>query len=111
MCNDGYQEYTNGYWRGMVDKMIDGIIISHQHGKGIMPGYGQQGSSNGYRKPIFIAYDIEDVLDGRKSQSDAYGIDNTVEVLVEIGILAKQQPQEEQLHALLGKSSDNKGIV
>ena len=89
MGQEGNEKDRGGDFRGTVDKVVDGVVIAHEHGKGIMAGDCQQGTGGGNGHPVvLLLQQIEQVLDGCKAQADADGIDDAVEMLVEIGILA-----------------------
>ena len=78
----------------MVYKMIDRIIIANQHSKGIMTRDSQQCTGDGNREPVFLcANNIEDILQCSKAKTYTDGIDNAIEMLVEIGILSQDKPQ------------------
>ena len=89
MSHEGNEEDADGDLRRAVDKVVDGVVIAHEDGKGIMARDGQQGTGGGNSHPVvLLLQQIEQVLDGCKAQADADGIDDAVEMLVEIGILA-----------------------
>ena len=53
--------------------------------------------------PVFALQQVHDVFGSGKSQSHTSGIDNAIQVLVVIGIVAQHEPQHEQLGHLLGQ--------
>ena len=77
----------------MVYKMVDGIIVAHQNGKGIMPWDSQQGTSNRSAYPFVTSFNqISDILHGGKAQTNRDRIYDTIEMLVKKGITTKDEP-------------------
>ena len=87
-----------------VHEVVDRVVVAYEHGKGVVAGDGQQGTHGSDGHPVVdVAEDVGDVLDSGKTKADADGIDDAVEVLVEVGVLAQHQPQGQQLERLLGE--------
>ena len=103
MDDDGNEQDADGILGGGVDEMVEGIVIAHEYGEGIVAWYGEEGTAYGNGEPLFFAEDVEDVFNGGEAEAYADGIDDAVEMLVEIGIFAQYEPQGEEFECFFGQ--------
>ena len=92
--NNGNTEHAGDVGGRMTSETITGVVIAHEDGEGIVAWHGQQGARDSYRLPIVgIGKEVGDVLHGGEAQSDTNGIDDAVEMLIEVRIFPQEQPQ------------------
>lgn len=72
----------------MVNEVMEGIIIAHEYGEGIVAWHGKEGTAYGDGEPPFFAEDIENVFHGGEAEAYTDGIDDAVVMFIEIGIPA-----------------------
>lgn len=95
----------------MVDKMVFGIVIAHDDGKGVVTRDCHKGTADGYGLPgVQIAEKIEDVFYACKAKSYADGIDYAIEMFVEIGVPAEYEPKGKQFETFFGNGCDEEGF-
>ena len=84
-------------------KVVEGVVVAHNHGKGKVPGNGRERTADarGYpgrsgRKQIL------NVFERGKAHAHTYGVHNTVHALVKVPALPKEQPQHKEFGRFLG---------
>ena len=93
--HDGHDEHLRCVLRRTLHEVVDRVTITHDDCERIMTGNSEQRTHRRYREPSFAALQhVRYVLDGGKTQTDAYRIDDAVEMLIEIGVSAKHQPKD-----------------
>ena len=105
-----YEQDGYGILGGALHEMVEGVVIAHQHGKGIVSGDREQGASDGCSEPVLLAVEIEEILHGGKTQTDANGVDDTVIMLVKIRVLAQDEPKDEQFGGFFGYGGYEEGF-
>ena len=91
------------------------VIVSHHYAKAQMSRHGKYGPHDSHAQEVLRIHEqVSDVLKGGKAHGDTGGIDNAIELLVEIWILPQEIPQNRKLGYLLryggSEEGDAKGI-
>ena len=93
-------------------KVVAGVEISHDDGKGKMPGNSKQGPCNAHLEPAGAGgKDIHDVFHARKAKAHGGGIDKAVVALIKLPAVAKEQPQHQEFGRFLRNSRPHEGYA
>ncbi len=80
---------------------------AHDNGEGHMTGDGKDGTGKGNGEAI--GEDVFDVLKGCEAEGDEYGVNNAVELIVEVRILPGLAVEEEELCSFFYDSDNTEG--
>ena len=103
MDNDGHGQHTDGREPRAIAKVALAVEVAHGTGDSEVGRNGSDAAHDARSQPVVALQQVEDILGTCKAQSHTGGIDDAIEVLVIIGVIAQKKPQHEQFGAFLGQ--------
>ena len=90
-----------GQGSAVLVKVVQGIVVAHDDGKGEVAGNGRKGAADAGSHPARTGCEqVFDVLEGGESHAHADGVYDAVHAFVKVPALAQEEPQQEEFGGL-----------
>ena len=109
MGQDGSAKDEEAVAPVVVAEMDEGVVVAHEDSEEEMSRHRKQATTDGRTEPVLTCIkEVHDILQSRKTESDAHSIDHAVDVLVVLLVLAQEEPEHDELSYLLREGGGTK---